>query len=169
MTMHNSQHIASSTRSSRARRRRARARAGGAGADRRIRRPRPRPTRWSTASRATTATRSRPSSAPDYRKYIPPHVDPDDVTNFLEAWAKAHKIVPAGDDKAYLGVGTNGWTMPIPIVKTAAGWAFDTQGAPEEMRIRRIGRNELAAIQVALAYTDAQEEYFTQATGTATA
>ena len=49
--------------------------------------------------------------------------------------------------------------MPIPIVKTAAGWHFDTRGAPEEMRIRRIGRNELAAIQVALAYTDAQKEY----------
>jgi hypothetical protein len=97
---------------------------------------------------------------PDYNKYIPAsHVDPDDVTNFLAAWARAHKIVPAGDDKAFLGAGTNGWTLSIPIVKTAAGWHFDTKGAPEEMRVRRIGRNELAAIQVALAYTDAQEEY----------
>ncbi len=97
---------------------------------------------------------------PDYRQYIPAaSVDPEDVTNFLEAWAKAHKIVPAGSDKALLGAGTKGWTMPIPIVKTAAGWKFDTHAAPEEMRIRRIGRNELAAIQVALAYTDAQEEY----------
>ena len=57
-------------------------------------------------------------------------------------------------------VGTNGWTLPIPIVKTRAGWQFDTKAAPEEMRTRRIGRNELAAIQVALAYTDAQEEYY---------
>ena len=47
----------------------------------------------------------------------------------------------------------------MPIVKTTAGWRFDTKGAPEEMRVRRIGRNELAAIQVALAYTDAQKEY----------
>ena len=97
---------------------------------------------------------------PDYRKYIPEaSVDPVDVTNFLEAWARAHKIVPAGADKALLGAGNNGWTMPIPMVKTAAGWRFDTQAAPEEMRIRRIGRNELAAIQVVLAYTDAQKEY----------
>jgi len=97
---------------------------------------------------------------PDYNKYIPAsHTDPDDVTNFLAAWSRAHKIVPAGDDKAFLGAGTNGWTLPIPIVKTAAGWHFDTKGSPEEMRVRRIGRNELAAIQVALAYTDAQEEY----------
>ena len=98
---------------------------------------------------------------PDYRKFIPAaSVDPEDVTNFLEAWAKAHKIVPAGADKAFLGAGTKGWTMPIPIVKSPAGWQFDTHAAPEEMRVRRIGRNELAAIQVALAYTDAQKEYY---------
>ena len=43
---------------------------------------------------------------PDYRKYIPAeNMDPEDVTNFLEAWAKAHAIVPAGADKAFLGVG----------------------------------------------------------------
>lgn len=97
---------------------------------------------------------------PDYRQYIPAaSVDPEDVTNFLEAWAKAHKIVAAGPDRAFLGAGTHGWTMPIPVVKSAAGWRFDTHAAPEEMRIRRIGRNELAAIQVALAYTDAQKEY----------
>jgi hypothetical protein len=86
-------------------------------------------------------------------------VDPEDVTAFLEAWARAHKIVPAGNDRAYLGAGRKGWTLPIPIVKSAAGWRFDTKAAPEEMRVRRIGRNELAAIQVALAYTDAQKEY----------
>ncbi len=94
----------------------------------------------------------------DYRKYLP-HRNAEDVTRFLEAWAKSHKIVPAGDAKAYVGVGTNGWTIPIPLVKTAAGWSFDTKATPEEMRIRRIGRNELSAIQVALALTDAQEDY----------
>jgi len=97
---------------------------------------------------------------PDYRTYIPAaSIDPDDVTNFLAAWADAHRIVSAGDDKAFLGVGKYGWTLPIPIVKTSAGWRFDTKAAPEEMRARRIGRNELAAIQVALAYGDAQQEY----------
>jgi len=97
---------------------------------------------------------------PDYRKYLPvAGRAPEDVTNFLEAWGRAHKIVPAGNDKAFLGAGTRGWTMPIPIVKTAAGWRFEPSAAPEEMRIRRIGRNELSTIQVALAYTDAQKEY----------
>jgi hypothetical protein len=95
----------------------------------------------------------------DYRKYIP-NPSADDVTNFLEAWAKSHKIVAAGDAKAYLEVGTHGWTMPIPLVKTAAGWSFDTKATPDELRTRRIGRNELSVIQVVLAVTDAQEDYF---------
>jgi hypothetical protein len=96
----------------------------------------------------------------DYQKYFPSSKsDPDDITDFLAAWARKHAIVPAGNDKAFLGVGNHGWTLPVPIVKTTAGWRFDIKGAPEEMRVRRIGRNELAAIQVALAYTDAQKEY----------
>jgi hypothetical protein len=56
-------------------------------------------------------------------------------------------------------VGANGWTLPIPIVNTAQGWRFDTQATAEELRTRRIGRNELSAIQVVLAYVDAQEDY----------
>jgi hypothetical protein len=96
----------------------------------------------------------------DYEKYFPrSKSDPDDITDFLAAWARGHAIVPAGNDRVFLGVGNKGWTLPVPIVKTAAGWRFDTKGAPEELRVRRIGRNELAAIQVALAYTDAQKEY----------
>jgi hypothetical protein len=95
----------------------------------------------------------------DYRRYIP-QGESSDKTRFLEAWSKGHKIVSQGGDRAALEVGAYGWTLPIPIVKTGAGWAFDTKGAPSEMQKRRIGRNELAAIQVALAYTDAQEEYF---------
>jgi hypothetical protein len=96
----------------------------------------------------------------DWKKFIPPEsYSGGDVTNFLEAWSKGHRVVPAGDAKAYLEVGTRGWTMPIPLTKTAAGWRFDTQLAPDEMRTRRIGRNELDVIQVMLALTDAQQEY----------
>jgi hypothetical protein len=97
---------------------------------------------------------------PDFRRYIPAEAtSANDRTNFLEAWSRGHKVVTAGDS-AMVEVGTNGWTMPIPLVKTASGWQFDTKAAPAEMRTRRIGRNELAAIQVALAYTDAQEEFY---------
>lgn len=96
----------------------------------------------------------------DFRRYIPTGIDSTTKTNFLEAWSRGHRVIKASDDKAMLEVGRNGWTLPIPLARTAAGWQFDTRAAPAEMRARRIGRNELAAIQVSLAYTDAQEEYF---------
>jgi hypothetical protein len=97
---------------------------------------------------------------PDFRRYIPlDNTTAEDRTNFLAAWARNHKIVSAGTDRAMVEVGTRGWTMPIPLVKSSAGWSFDTQAAAAEMRIRRIGRNELAAMEVMLAYVDAQREY----------
>ena len=64
-----------------------------------------------------------------------------------------------GDDKAVLEVGKTNWQLPIPIVKTAGGWVFDTRAGADEMVTRRIGRNELSAMEAALAYFDAQKEY----------
>ncbi len=99
----------------------------------------------------------------DWKRFVPTvDVDQDDVYAYLAAWAKSHKIVPEGADKAMLAVGDRGWTLPIPIVKGAAGWKFDTRAGADEMRTRRIGRNELATMQAALAYFDAQKEYAQQ-------
>ena len=47
-------------------------------------------------------------------------------------------------------VGKDAWTFPIPLAKGAAGWRFDTKAGGAEVRARRIGRNELAAVQSAL-------------------
>ena len=95
---------------------------------------------------------------PDYRQLMPlDAISEADRTNFLAAWAQGHRIERDGANTR-LAL-SDGWTLPIPIVKTGTGWRFDTTAAPDEMRVRRIGRNELAAIQVALAYTDAQDEY----------
>lgn len=88
-----------------------------------------------------------------------PRTSSEDVTTFLASWADARRIVPAGDAKAWLEVGRNGWTLPIPIVKSASGWSFDISATADELRSRRIGRNELDAIQVMRAYVDAQDEY----------
>ena len=96
----------------------------------------------------------------DYRALIPP-VGAEIRYRFLEAWAKSHAIKPQGDDRAFVAVGDDGWTLPIPIVKSARGWRFDTRAGADEIRVRRIGRNELAAMQVMLAIYDAQREYAT--------
>jgi Protein of unknown function (DUF2950) len=96
----------------------------------------------------------------DYRRFIPKEsIDADDRTAFLYASSKGRKIIADGPEMAHLSVGTEGWTLPVPIVKTAQGWSFDAKGGAEEMRIRRIGRNELAAMQALLAYYDAQKDY----------
>lgn len=96
----------------------------------------------------------------DYRRFIPPEtVDADDRTAFLYASSKNRKMIADGPEMAHLSVGADGWTLPIPIMKTAKGWSFDVPAGVEEMRIRRIGRHELAAMQALLAYYDAQKDY----------
>ncbi len=96
----------------------------------------------------------------DYQRFIPPEsVDAADRTAFLYASSKGRKIIADGPEMAHLSVGTEGWTLPVPIVKSANGWSFDVKAGIEEMRIRRIGRNELAAMQALLAYYDAQKDY----------
>lgn len=96
----------------------------------------------------------------NYKQFVPTgSVDRVDVESYLAAWDKQHKVNTEGDQKAVISVGDQGWTMPVPIVKRKAGWQFDVVAGADEMRTRRIGRNELATMQAILAYYDAQREY----------
>jgi hypothetical protein len=58
-----------------------------------------------------------------------------------------------------LVVGNEAWPFPVPLVKRAQGWVFDTAAGREEVLVRRIGRNELAAIRIANTYVKAQKLY----------
>jgi len=60
---------------------------------------------------------------------------------------------------AVLLVGPSSWPMPVPIVEQDGKWAFDAAAGREEVLRRRIGRNELDAIQVCRGYVEAQREY----------
>jgi hypothetical protein len=82
-----------------------------------------------------------------------------ETDKFLSAWASSNTLIPEDETTRTLAVGEHGWTLPIPIVLDAAGWAFDTAAGIEETKSRRIGKNELSVIQAALAYRDAQFEY----------
>ncbi|MEN8753982.1 MAG: DUF2950 domain-containing protein [Desulfobacterales bacterium] len=96
----------------------------------------------------------------NWKRFIPiDNIDRDDVNAFLAARYKKEKIIRDSDSRAHLAVGPDEWTLPIPIVKSGGAWRFDTRAGAEEIRTRRIGRNELAAMQAALAYYDAQKEY----------
>jgi len=96
----------------------------------------------------------------DFRSLIPP-AGAEIRYRFLEEWAKSHAVKREGDARALVAVGSDGWTLPIPIVKTAQGWHFDTRAGANEMRVRRIGRNEHAVMKVMLAIYDAEKEYAT--------
>src|SRR5262249_33730875 len=78
----------------------------------------------------------------------------------LASCGEANKISRPNDSMALLLVGKDEWIMPIPIVKDAAGWRFDVAEGREEILNRRIGRNELHAIEAVQAYVDAQREYY---------
>ena len=61
--------------------------------------------------------------------------------------------------RAFLLIGEDDWPFPVPIVKTPAGWAFDIKAGRQEILYRRVGANELNAIQICRGYVEAQHEY----------
>ncbi|GAA7759124.1 MULTISPECIES: DUF2950 domain-containing protein [Cupriavidus] len=92
------------------------------------------------------------------RRLIPP-LGAEIRYKFLSAWSQSHSIQKQDDNTARIAVGNDGWTMPIPLVRRNGQWQFDTQAGLTEIRLRRIGRNELSTIQTMLAVYDAQREY----------
>ena len=61
--------------------------------------------------------------------------------------------------RAFLLVGNEEWPFPVPLIQTAQGWHFDAAAGKEEVITRRIGRNELAAIEICQTYVVAQRRY----------
>jgi hypothetical protein len=86
--------------------------------------------------------------------------DAENLKEFNEAAAASTAIDDGPDGTKLLRVGKNGWTLPLPLVKTDAGWRFDVAKGKEEMTNRRVGYNELSAIEACKAYVAAQDEYF---------
>ena len=82
-----------------------------------------------------------------------------EMATFAAAFNATNRLVRESETRMVLEVGTNAWPFPIPLVKTAKGWQFDTQAGLEELLNRRIGRNELEVLRVMRAYVDAQREY----------
>ena len=87
-----------------------------------------------------------------------PVQDKEGRDRFVKHYEEKNRLEEASG-KALLYLGKDDWPFPIPLVKTDKGWKFDTKAGREEILARRVGRNELNAIQVCLAYVDAQKEY----------
>jgi hypothetical protein len=78
---------------------------------------------------------------------------------FVAGYDARHSIKAEGAKKAILILGSEDFPFPIPLINNKRGWEFDTAAGRTEIMYRRIGRNELDAIQTCLAYVDAQNEY----------
>jgi hypothetical protein len=81
------------------------------------------------------------------------------LKRFIEAYEEKSLIEPETSARAILHVGKDEWPFPIPIVKKGNRWVFDTKAGKEELDNRRVGRNELNAIDVLIEYADVQLEY----------
>jgi Protein of unknown function (DUF2950) len=60
---------------------------------------------------------------------------------------------------ATLLIGAGDWPVPIPVVQEDSTWRFDAEAGANEILARRIGRNELDAIEVCRGFVEAQREY----------
>jgi Protein of unknown function (DUF2950) len=68
-------------------------------------------------------------------------------------------VDPKSGDRAFLLVGNENWPFPVPIVKKGQKWFFDAKAGRQELLYRRIGANELDAIQICEGYVEAQYDY----------
>ena len=68
-------------------------------------------------------------------------------------------VDPKNANRATISVGDDDWPLPIPLKRTSGKWYFDTKSGRQEILFRRIGANELDAIQICRGYVEAQEQY----------
>jgi hypothetical protein len=85
--------------------------------------------------------------------------DQQDHEQFLAKYKQMHRLVTELDGLTTLYVGAENWPMPIPLTHEGNAWYFDTVTAKSEILYRRIGRNELAVIQVCGELAAAEKEY----------
>jgi hypothetical protein len=92
-----------------------------------------------------------------------PVQDKTTVDAFVAAYGVMHRWRKMPDEAQILLIGADNFAFPIPLKKNGAGqWFFDTAAGKDEILARRVGRNELAVIDVCGALADAQAEYFAQ-------
>ncbi len=87
-----------------------------------------------------------------------PVMDQNATQTFVAAYDERAQLSEENGNRVLL-IGNEEWPFPIPLVKDGARWRFDTEAGADEVRFRRIGRNELNTIEACRAYAAAQQEY----------
>jgi len=82
---------------------------------------------------------------------------------FVRKYDQMHRLVKEPDGTVALYVGAENWPAPIPLVEDKGAWYFDAELGKQEIMYRRIGGNEIAALEVCDVLVDAEKEYFASA------
>jgi hypothetical protein len=92
-----------------------------------------------------------------------PAEDRKERDNFVAKYKQMHRVVKERNDVMILYVGAENWPDPVPLVEKNGLWYFDTDAGKEEILARRVGRNELATIDVCYQLVDAQQQHYARA------
>jgi hypothetical protein len=101
---------------------------------------------------------------PDSRDLVvsnDPVIDKMRATDFARLAREKQQVNvnPKNPNRAELVVGNAEWPLPIPLIKRSGRWSYDTNSGRREILLRRIGENELDAIQICRGFVEAQHEY----------
>jgi Protein of unknown function (DUF2950) len=88
--------------------------------------------------------------------------DSDARVGFVTKYEEMHRFVTEPDGKLTLIIGAENWPFPIPLANNHGSWYFDTPDGKDEILFRRIGKNEVSAMDALHALVDAQQQYFTR-------
>jgi len=91
-----------------------------------------------------------------------PEEDSDARVGFVTKYQEMHRFVTEPNGKVTLVIGAENWPFPIPLVNNHGSWYFDTSEGKDEILFRRIGKNELVAIDACHELVEAQQQYFTR-------
>jgi Protein of unknown function (DUF2950) len=94
-----------------------------------------------------------------------PEEDLDSRVRFIMKYQEMHRLIAEENGSVTLVIGAENWPFPIPLVKTNGSWRFDTAAGKDEIVFRRIGKNELAAMDACHELVEAQNQYFARPPG----
>jgi len=89
-----------------------------------------------------------------------PEEDSDARVGFVTKYQEMHRFVTEPNGKVTLVIGAENWPFPIPLVNNHGSWDFDTSEGKDEILFRRLGKNEVAAIDACHNLVEAQQRYF---------
>ena len=91
--------------------------------------------------------------------------DSDARAGFVVKYQEMHRFVTEANGTVTLVVGAENWPCPIPLVNNHGSWYFDTPAGKDEILFRRIGKNEISAVDACRELVDAQKQYFARPPG----